>query len=567
MSAASLLQATPYASRVTLSGSTVSFILNQPTASLTYSINGGAPVALDGSTQGSKTFNLGSPTDHFSIMAQNNDATGFLIPTGSIMPVVSSIGLSQPTNQSGTKFISDDASPFSRYNSPRGVSVNTNPNSPYFGIAYISNSATGPVVGGNVVGPGNTPPNAFRTLVGKGLYALNADESDAFGNGDTGVNPLNIDGFPAFAFTGNSFGTAVTNSPYRIRVGTDGTIWAADYSDANGQLFQVQPNLTGGVTTSVNILAGSGGPPPPADGSGTPTSTDATGLGPDPACAAGKCTSTFQNHGSISSSWTTGSLAAGNLVVYTLDEDLDSAHFGGTGANNKLDRNSIWKYSIGSTIPSSGFNGTPTQLAPGVPSPAAPGVANGLIGDFPPGGLITDMTRGPDGKFYLSQNRSSGGQPGILVYDSTGTTLLFNSLDASRTLLNNPNAADIFTGVGGIDISPDGKWLATMEIDNDVALIPLVAGIPDIAHRLLMDGGTNTGNGRDISFDAAGNLYTVSSGQGMYRVYSPGGKTLAITSWDGSSFSFAVVPEPTSCGLILLALAMSLCAGPKRRDW
>src|SRR4051794_34588774 len=84
MSAASLLQATPYASRVTFSGSTVSFILNQPTASLTYSINGGAPVALDGSTQGSKTFNLGSPTDHFSIMAQNNDATGFSIPTGSI---------------------------------------------------------------------------------------------------------------------------------------------------------------------------------------------------------------------------------------------------------------------------------------------------------------------------------------------------------------------------------------------------------------------------------------------------------------------------------------------------
>src|SRR3954451_16676793 len=95
MSASSVLLATPYASHVTKSGTSVMFILNQPTASLTYSIDGGAPIALNGSTNGTKTFNLGSPTDHFSIAAQNNDATGFLIPTGGTIPVVGGSGLSQ----------------------------------------------------------------------------------------------------------------------------------------------------------------------------------------------------------------------------------------------------------------------------------------------------------------------------------------------------------------------------------------------------------------------------------------------------------------------------------------
>ncbi len=534
----SVSNATPYASGVTISGTTVSFILNQPTQSLTYRINGGAPVALDGSSKGTLTFNLNSPTDHFSIAAQNTDTTGFLIPTGAITPPNGG-GLSQATSASGTKVISDDGSPLNRFNSPRGVSVNMNPNSPYFGTTYISNSVAGTLPSGGEIGPGNTPVTASRTLNGFGLYALNADGTDTFHNGDTAVNPQNNDGFPAFVTPPMS-----ANSPYRIRVGEDGRIWAADYSDTNGNLFLIQPNLTGGATTSVNVLAQFGGQPPLLDGNNQPTTSDGTGLPPG------------QNHGSISSSFATGSLAAGNLTVYTLDEDLDSAHFGGSGPNAKADRNSIWRYDIGGSIPDAGYSGTPTQYAPGAPTPPAPAASNGLIGDFPQGGITADMTRGPDGKFYVSQNRTTGGQPGILVFDSTGTTLLFNSLQASKTLLGDPNATDIFAAVAGIDVSPDGKWLAVIEVDNDVALLPLINGVPDLANRLLMDGGINTANGRDISFDAAGNLHIVSSGQGMYREYAPGGETLAITSWNGTSFSFVVtVPEPATFGLLLVGFA------------
>ena len=149
------------------------------------------------------------------------------------------------------------------------------------------------------------------------------------------------------------------------------------------------------------------------------------------------------------------------------------------------------------------------------------------------------MTRGPDGKFYLMQDRSAGNQPGILVFDSTGTSLLYNSLQDSKTLLGDPNAVDILTGAGAMDVSPDGKYLAVLLIDNDIAILPLVNGIPQLANRTIVDGGTNGGNGRDISFDAADNLYYVSSGQGMYRVLSPGGHTTTTLTWNGTTYSFS----------------------------
>jgi len=402
------------------------------------------------------------------------------------------------------------------------VDVNMNPNTPYFGTVYVLNSATGSVTGGNVVGPGATPANASRTLgggpgtTGEGLYAVKADESDAFGNGDAPVNPINVDTFSAFL-------SGQGNSGYRLTVAPDGNLFVADYSDANGQLFQVNPNISiaGGVAgvspTAKNIFAGFGGPATPIGGDGT-------------ALPAG------QNHGSISSVYVTGSLATNDLVVYAVDEDLNSTHVAGT-TGNASDRNSLWKWTVGGGGDANGANysAMPTQVHAGA---GGTGVTTGLIGDFPAGGIIVDMAHGADGKFYLAQNRNGGTVPGIFVTDANGA-LLYDSLSASRTVLNDPAAADIFTGVGGIAVSPDQKWLATVEIDNDIAIIPLVNGLPDIANRLVVDAGTNSGNGRDIAFDAADNLYYVSSGQAMYRVLSPGGHTTTTLSWNGTSYSFS----------------------------
>src|SRR5437762_1348562 len=83
----SQLHATPYASNVTKTGTTVTYTLNEDADTLKFSINGGAlnPVP-DGVAKGSHTFTLGSATDTFSIVADKTSAVGYTIPTGATNP-------------------------------------------------------------------------------------------------------------------------------------------------------------------------------------------------------------------------------------------------------------------------------------------------------------------------------------------------------------------------------------------------------------------------------------------------------------------------------------------------
>jgi hypothetical protein len=215
--------------------------------------------------------------------------------------------------------------------------------------------------------------------------------------------------------------------------------------------------------------------------------------------------------------------------LYTLDEDLTSAQVGGSSTT---DRNSLWKYDIGSsTLP---FASNPTKV--------------GTINLVP---LATsDFDIGSNGNFYLGQNRLAGNESGITVLAPDGT-VLFRSLDASRTLLNDPAAVDIVRNVQGIAVSLDGKYVAVVLNISDIAVIPLDAnGIPDLANRLVIDTPNDIASGRDIAFDAAGNIHYVSSGQAIYRVLSPGGFTSATTGWNGSTYSFSVIPEPSAATLL-----------------
>jgi hypothetical protein len=476
---ASAAFASPYASNVNISGGTnVSFILNEPADSLTYSINGGAPQALDGSAKGTKNFVLGSASDTFSISVSKTDSLGYSIPLGTQVATDAN-GLSQSTNQSGFRLISTDADTLVKFNSPRGVAVANDPNNPNFGTSYIANSAAGTAGG--------------RSL-GDGLYSIHADQSDAFGYGNT----AQTGGITAWSTT------ASASAPFRVNVGQDRNVYIADFSDATGTVWRMTPNL--GVGTQV--LAVIGGPS---------------------AVPAG------QNHGSTTAVYAEGSSTGNNLTVYTLDEDLTSNQFGAGTA----DKNNLWKYTIGNDA-SMPYNGTPTRINQSQPLISA---------------ATSDMTRGADGKFYLAQNRAVGAEPGVVVLDSDGVTL-FDSLTASRTILGNPTANDILRNIQGMDVSPDQKWMALMLNNSDVAVLPLVNGIPDLANRLIVDTGTNVNSGRDIAFDSADNIHYVSSGQALYRVLSPGGFTTATTSFDGSSYSFAftqLVPEPGSLTLIGLA--------------
>jgi hypothetical protein len=472
------LLAAPFASNILLSGTNVSFILNEDAASLEYSINGGLAVSLT-PTKGTHNFTLGSPTDTFSISAAKSDSVGYTLATGGTIAATAN-GLSQATAQSGFRLISDDTNNLVKYNSPRGVSVSNNPNAPQFGTVYIANSAAGTTGGRSV---------------GDGMYAVRADQTDAFGYGNTAQDPGN-------KFDGVS---ASSSSPFRVFVAANGEVYVSDFSDANGNVWRLNSTMT----TDDQLLNGVGGP----------TSLPAG-----------------QNHGSTTAAYVEGSSAGGNLVLYTLDEDLTTLQV--TGAGSSTDKNSLWRYDInGASVP---FGAMPTKV----------NLTNELVG------LATsDLERGADGKFYLAQTRSAGNEAGIVVLDAAGSKV-FDSLTATRALLANPAAVDIYRNVQAIAVSADQKWLAVMVNDSDVSVIPLVAGIPDLANRLIVDTGTDVISGRDIAFDAAGNIHYVSSGQALYRVLSPGGQTLAVTSWNGNSFSFQMfVPEPASGMLIAWGMA------------
>jgi hypothetical protein len=567
IAAPAALQAAPYASNITKTGTTVNFILNQNADTLKYSINGGALIDVPtGTTKGAHTFTLGSPTDTFSIVADLNDAAGFTSPTGNTIPALTnSFGQSRPLPEATLNLISDDTNLLTRFNSPRGVSVSFNPNAPNFGTAYVSNSQAANQTSGTAGG---------RTLTGRGIYALGADQTDIFSYGDTAQQDT------LFA-PGNS-----ANSPYRVTVGPNGDVYVAGFADALSGVWQMPPNLS----SNTQIFAATTGP-----------ATLPVG----------------QNHGSVIAVYVEGSIAGGDLVLYTMDEDLTTSIVtGGTGSTT--DKSSVWKYTInGAALP---YTAMPTKLV-GLPAPGATG----------------DIDRGADGKFYVSENRSAGNEAGLLVTDASGT-VLWNSFTASQAIPapatdnrveadyntndvvdgadyvqwrkakdagppltqadNNEipdstgatgtppfgfgvtndldyglwrarfgRTADILTNLTQIAVSPDQKWLAGMSNGSDVYVLPLVNGLPDLANLRIVDSG-NINSGRDIAFDAAGNIHYVSSGQTLYRVLAPGGHTIATTTWNGSAYAFGITTVPGAgsggavpeTGTIALAL-MGLFAG------
>lgn len=175
---------------------------------------------------------------------------------------------------------------------PLGVAVNKNQNSQYFGRVYVSESAGGLTT---------TAPTNSRTTQ-DGLYLLNADFSDAVGQGNTARKG------------GVAWGT--TNSPWRVEVGPDNNLYVADWSDSHSGLWMGDPDFV----SASEILDSTG--------------RAASGLN--------------VTHGSIDGFVVEGTGA--DRKIYTMDEDM------GTPATQT---NSIWRYDIGT---SSLFTGAPSAI-------------------------------------------------------------------------------------------------------------------------------------------------------------------------------------------------------------
>lgn len=447
-------QAVPYASGVINNAGTVSFILNESADNVTVLLDGGpGSLNLGALAAGSHSFALGA-------------ATTFEIQ-------VSKSGVAPWTR------ISSDVNPLLLFSAGRGVAVNQNPASPYFGRIYVANTAAGTVTTNAVGGI------AQSRTVGEGIYILSADQSDALGRGDAAST-----GGLAFDSTG---GTAVpgANSPWRIEVGDDGNLYIADFSTNTGCIYYTDPD----VNTGAQALAGTGWNRP------TSQNTVHTTIGGSPIVR--------------------GSIAAGTLKIWSTDGSYNRP------AGGSLNRLMRWDVDAG-PFP---HGLAPTQLG----NPLLSANAD----------VTTDCDLAPDGKFYLMQNRANGTETGLFVMDTNGTTVLWGSLATSRSISNNPSATDILRISRAVKVSPDGRRVALIRDDMQTWVLPLTNGIPDLGGRELVNtAGTNTTLGRDVSWDAAGNLYALSSGNALLRIFSPGGTTKTITRSDGT---FTVVrPPPVS---------------------
>lgn len=446
------VQAHPYASGVTNDNGTIRFILNEGGGTVEVVFEDNTTNSLGVLAKGPQSFPLGSHTS-FSI---------YVTKSGTGTPAL----------------ISTDTDQFAIWNSARGVDVNKSPKIGYlFGRTYVGNSAVG----------GTAPNNKQR-----GLYALNADMTDALGNGAT-------------ALAQGTWVNSAANGPWRLRVAPDNTVLVSDFSAAAAALWQFHPDLTD--SNLVLSIVGQ-------------TEAQTAGI-----------------HGNFfGTSLMTGSLAEGNLVLWTADSSMavPSAAVApnlvlGPGTS-RGSFNCVFRYDIGSgPLP---WNSPPNYA-----------YTLGLDGI---GSLRTEVEIGKDGKIIGGFGRANLSNGNIQILDPTGATKLYDSLQSQG------NSADLWNGslrnnqVGtyaGVRVSPDGRFLASVDINNGITIGTLTNGIPDEGSLFHITNSPNVGNSRGMGWDAANNIYVISSGQGLLRAYSLGLTTTCVTSNDftGTNGSFQLV--------------------------
>ena len=170
-----------------------------------------------------------------------------------------------------------------------------------------------------------------------------------------------------------------------------------------------------------------------------------------------------------------------------------------------------------------------------------------------------DLARSQDGTFYKLQRRSAGGEPGIFAANAAGEPVPSHpavtnsgSLAAFRAYSGLTAAVDPFLEAGACDISKD-NWLAVLRrSDNAVHLVKADLGVIDFSTHILLYTTPTTGVSRDVAFDAAGNLYVLSSGQALLRVFAPGGHTKATTTSSGTFEIMELTPTPPAPLLAIL---------------
>src|SRR6185369_14748276 len=126
------------------------------------------------------------------------------------------------------------------------------------------------------------------------------------------------------ALTGGitNFAAGGTSSPMRLKVGhDDNMLYVTDWADATGNLYVTDPDCTNSPATSYVLKQ--------------IVSNGAGGFAVGPV-------GVNNTHGSIIGVETTGSLATGDLKVWTIDEDYATDPTTAHGEDN-----SLWQYDVG----------------------------------------------------------------------------------------------------------------------------------------------------------------------------------------------------------------------------
>ena len=345
------------------------------------------------------------------------------------------------------------------------VAVNKNPNSRYFGRVYVANSYSGTT---------SIPPEPQRTC-DHGLYALNADMSDALGQGDA---PL----------TGNVAWTGSELAPSTIKIGDDDKVYISSNTDGWSGTWVAPGDLSGNWTALLDPSNVSNYYPyvacPPAI-HGSPTAGVVVGKGL-------------------------------NRYLYWVDEDLMVPGDDPNGAKSNM---SIWRFWVGPIDHT-------LMTSPEI-----------FWSDFPHDyekdtgeGNFCDLDRDIEGNFYMTQySWAPGTQPTLLkIAPDGGVTNNYEPLWNSATAWGTNDVFDM-----------NAKGVAVDDARNRIFTVSTwgyrdweTAGVINVINKTTLDINTivrvplNAPAGkkplpRSISVDAAGNFYVTDKDNELLSVYSP----------------------------------------------
>lgn len=474
----------PYASGVTGTNAAglVSFIINEDGATVTVTFEDNSTLNMGVLPKGPTNFFLGTHTSYqISCYKQGNG-----IPS----------------------LISSDSFSNSVWGTPRGVAVDKNPLiGTNFGRLCVGSGAASGTFG-------------TANYKGLGLYLLNADQTEALGRG---TNPV-----------GSGFFSGGGNGPWRVRANEDGTFLVNDFSTPNACLLQFAPDLS-----SSNLVLAI--------------------IGQNQAVAAGI-------HGDFfGCGIMRGSLAQGNLVLYTFDSGM------GAPADTNCIKgpltspgsfNCVYQYNIGSgPLP---WNKRPDFAY----TMGLDGIAE----------LRTEGDVGKDGKIFCAFGRANASNPNLQILRPFLTTngltgdpvngdlqvaaksptnwLYTGGASFNGAPFNTPPpgaAADPWVGINGsgiaggtyagVRVSPDGQYVASVDVNNGVTIASLTNGIPNEGTIFGIPNAPSTGNSRGMDWDPANNVWVISSGQGLLRCWSLGLTTTCVTSndWTGTNGTFQLL--------------------------